>query len=190
MQTLVIILGVAILGGFLLIGAFGPGAGGFNNLVIEEIRFEEATRGPDIDEWIVIANRTGTPVDLTGWKIESGDGPGAPPSVGQTYFFPAGCTLPPRGKVYVHSGPTVDGTHPAPQCNQLRIDLYAKWNAQPNSPTGWWQGVAEIGNTVWHNEGDTAWLLRYSGGAGLFVYDRIDTCRYNGNEANGVKKCR
>src|SRR3990172_8476599 len=99
MQTLVIILGVAILGGFLLIGAFGPGAGGFNNLVIEEIRFEEATRGPDIDEWIVIANRTGTPVDLTGWKIESGDGPGAPPSVGQTYFFPAGCTLPPRGKV-------------------------------------------------------------------------------------------
>lgn len=187
MQNVIIILGLAILGGFLLFGAFNSSSG-FTNLVIEEIRFMENTRGPDIDEWVTIANRTGNPVDLTGWKLDSADG-GGDTSIGQTYHFPNGCILPPGGKIYIHSGPIVSGSTSTP-CNQMRIDLYPRFKNPEGAADGWWDGVAEIENTVWNNNGDTGWLLQFRGGTGLFVYDRVDTCTYVGNEANGVKKCR
>ena len=66
MQNIVIILGLAILGGFLLLGAFGNSSSGFGDLVIEEIRFQENTRGPDLDEWVVIANRVALNAS---WKL-------------------------------------------------------------------------------------------------------------------------
>lgn len=194
MQNIVIILGLAILGGFLLFGAFNSSAG-FKNLVIEEIRFKEPTQGPDIDEWVVVANRTGQNVDLTGWKLESADGASSPPSIGQSFVFPSGCILPPNGKVYIHSGPITNSFRNQPvACGSLRIDLYPLWNAPDGAPTGWWDGTPEaVGNTIWGNEGDTAWLLqpRTNRAPGdFFVFDRVDTCTYSGNEANGVKKCR
>lgn len=196
MQGAVLILGVLAVLGLVVFGALNPSAGAAN-LVIQEIRFREVTGGPDVDEWITIANRTGRPVDLTGWKIESAEGPSAPPSIGQTFFFPQGCILPPGGRVFVHSGPVLGGgtlirTPPKPStpCNQQRIDLYVPWSNRPNDPRGWWEGTADIENTVWNNEGDTAWLLRKTGGTGLFVYERVDTCSYTGNESNGIKLCR
>jgi len=191
MQNIVIILGLAILGGFLLFGAFNSSAG-FKNLVIEEIRFREPTQGPDIDEWVVVANRTGAQVDLAGWKLESADGESSPPSIGQSFFFPSGCIVPPNGKVYIHSGPIVPGMQAqAPACGTLRIDFYPRWKAPDGSPAGWWKGTAEgVGNTIWGNSGDTAWLLQPRNQPGLFAFERIDTCTYSGNEANGVKKCR
>lgn len=188
MQQLVIILGLAVLGGFLLFGAFNT-SGGFSNLVIEEIRFRESTGGPDIDEWVTIANRTNAPVDMTGWKMESAVGPDSPPSIGQTYHFAAGCILPPAGKISIHTGP-IAGARQSTPCNQPRIHIYPKWNSPDNSATGWWDGVPEIESSIWNNKGDVAWLLKPTGGTGFFVFERVDTCNYLGNEANGVKKCR
>lgn len=189
MQNIIILLGLAVLGGFLLFGAFNSSAG-FNNLVIEEIRFRENTTGPDIDEWIAVANRTGQQVDVTGWRIDSATGGDvSSTSVGQTYNFPSGCIVPAGGKLYIHSGPIV-GASTSTACNQKRIDLYPKFRNTQGAADGWWEGVAEIENTVWNNQGDTATLLKFTGGSGLFVYDRVDTCTYVGNEANGVKKCR
>jgi hypothetical protein len=193
MQNVVIIIGLAILGGFLLLGAFGNSSTGFGDLVIEEIHFREATRGPDLDEWVTVANRTGAPVDLTGWKVESAVKGTSPPSIGQSYFFPNGCILPAGGKIYIHSGPiaTAPGQQSTP-CNQQRIDLYPRLRGPEGAPEGWWDGAADdVGDTVWANEGDTAWLLKFTPGTGtLFQYERVDTCTYNGNEANGIKKCR
>jgi len=188
-SNLVIILGLAIIGGFLLMGVFNPTTSGFANLVIEEIRYAEPTAGPDINEWISIANRTGRPVTLDGWKIESAEANVSPPTIGQTFFFPPGCVLPPGGKIFVHSGPIVGGSASTP-CGQLRIHLYPKWRAPQGSPTGWWKGVPEIGNTVWDNAGDIAWLLAPTGGSGLFVFQRVDTCIYEGNEPTHLKTCR
>jgi len=195
MQNAILVVGLLALVGLAVFGAFNASSG-FTNLVIEEIRFREATGGPDIDEWVVIANRTGQQVDLSNWKIESATGPRIPPSIGQTFFFPQGCVLPPGGRVYVHSGPVLGGGtlfrssgKQSTPCGQQRLDHYVSWSNQRNSPQGWWQGTPDIENTVWSNDGDTAWLLNRSGG-GLFVYERVDSCSYTGNESNGLKICR
>jgi NADH-quinone oxidoreductase subunit B len=57
---------------------------------------------------VVIIRNSGTAQDLTGWRLQSGEG-------GQAYSFPAGFVLMPDAEVRVHSGPSAAALAPSEQ---------------------------------------------------------------------------
>jgi hypothetical protein len=62
------------------------------DLYIEALQYETT------DEYVQITNRGNAPQDMTGWRIQSIEGP-------QWYYFPAAYTLAAGASVRVHSGP-------------------------------------------------------------------------------------
>lgn len=93
-------------------------------------------------EIVTIVNLSDRPIELTGWRLESSNSLGR--EVKQTFWFPRGFFLPPRGVVRVHSGPAVRGWVD-PSSGRTETDL--PWTAI----------------TVWNDKADVAWLRDPSG---------------------------
>jgi hypothetical protein len=92
------------LSGFCPVVKFGYTTAASGPVVVNEFVYDDT--GTDNREFVELFNRSGQPVDLSGWQLTSADAQGPNPA----YTIPAGVVLAP-GAFYVLGSPQVPGAH-------------------------------------------------------------------------------